>query len=157
MALAQSAVRALLAGGLLIGVMACGPGEERSAEKPGLPEDVAGEGDRPPPATGTITGKLSFPSDYLPQDLEVCAEDVSSGAVTCASERMDDRYALTLPAGRYTVWAQTGDLPEIRAFYSHAVPCGLRAECADHAPIVIELAPGATLSEIDPGDWYAGS
>jgi hypothetical protein len=137
---------------LLLTASACSEPERRSAEEPAPAAEVAGEA-----AMGAITGRLSYPSDLLPGDLQVCAEDVASSEVSCDSQSEDGTYRLALPPGRYTVWAQTGEWPGVRAFYSRAVPCGLSVECEDHTPIVVEVTANATVTGIDPGDWYAES
>lgn len=151
-----SASRLIGAAFLLLTLASCRQGEDRSAEKPGLPSD-ASESDRAAPGTspGTVTGAITYPSDYIPADLRVCAADVTSRRTRCGNERTDDSYRLVLPPGRYTVWAETKEAPGVHAFYSQAVPCGLYADCKDHSPIEIEVKPGATLAGVDPGDWYA--
>lgn len=109
------------------------------------------------PATGTISGPLTFPSDYLPDDLAVCARNVETGAQFCDAGKTGATYSLTVAAGRYTVWAQTGDMPGFQAFYTNAVACGLAVTCTDHAPVVVEVAGGQTVEAVSPGDWYAGN
>ena len=143
---------------LVLALAACGQGEDRSAEKPGIPSDATESERADPgtgPGTGVVTGTVSYPSDYIPEDLKVCAADASSGLTTCESDRTGNSYSMTLPPGRYTVWAETKEAPDVHAFYSQAVPCGLYADCKDHSPIEIEVKSGATVSGVDPGDWYA--
>jgi hypothetical protein len=142
--------RAALAGltALLAMAGACSEPERRSAEEP-APAAEAEE------TMGTITGRLSYPSDLLPGDLQVCARDVASDEVSCEGEHVDGTYRFAVPPGRYTVWAETGEWPGVRAFYSRAVPCGLSVGCEDHTPIVVEVTANATVTGVDPGDWYA--
>ena len=109
------------------------------------------------PATGTISGPLTFPSDYLPDDLAVCARIVETGDQFCDADKSGATYSLTVAAGHYTVWAQTGDMPGYQAFYTNAVACGLAVACTDHAPVVVEVAGGQTVEAVSPGDWYAGN
>lgn len=135
---------------------------EQTADQPSEPPTVA-ETPAPPaapvaksPAPATIRGELTFPSDYLPEDLQVCAREVASGDVFCQSQREGDKgYSLEVPAGTYEVWAHTRDWPPVRAFYSEFIRCGRTVECTDHTPIAIEVAAGEDLAGIDPGDWYA--
>lgn len=74
------------------------------------------------PATGTISGPLTFPSDYLPDDLTVCARNVETGDQFCDADKTGATYSLAVAAGRYTVWAQTGDMPGYRATWPENRP-----------------------------------
>lgn len=108
----------------------------------------------PAPADGVIRGQLSFPSDYLPADLQVCAREVDSGEVFCNSQKAGNGYSLPVPPGAYEVWAQTRDWPGVRAFFSEFVRCGSTVECTDHTPITVAVDSGGEATGIDPGDWY---
>lgn len=112
----------------------------------------------PPPAT--LSGELSYPSDYMPQDMKVCAESLSSGASHCGAQFHESGrrrlYRLSVPAGRYRVYALTAETPNYRAYYTDAVPCGLSVECTSHKPIIVGVEAGETKEGIDPADWYAG-
>lgn len=143
---------------MLLMLAACAPDDQRSAEKPQVPARESAAGPvRPSTALGSVTGALSYPSDYLPDDLRICAEEVASGTLSCDSERRGDRYSLALPPGRYRIWAETAEYPGQRALYSRAVPCGLSADCDDHSPIVVRVSSGRTETGVDPADWYAGT
>ncbi len=119
--------------------------------------------DRPPtaakPAPGVISGELSYPSDYLPQDLVVCARDLDSQRSYCGSEagmnRRGSSYTLPVPEGRYHVWATTKEMPGTKAYFSESVVCGLTVECNSHKPIEVRVFAGSTRKSVDPGDWYA--
>ena len=126
----------------------------------GAEEDSAGEGTGDPSAeplpVGTIAGALSYPGSYLPENMQVCAENRASGEVTCKGGFEGDAYVMDLPAGNYHVWAQSDDFGEdYRAYYSRAVECGLSIECADHTPVTVKVEAGEVNADIDPGDWYA--
>ena len=126
---------------LLFALAACGGQSEENAAEPLM---------------GTITGELSYPSSYLPKDLLVCAQESTSGEVTCKGGFAGTSYAIDLEAGAYLVWSQTNDMQGYRAFYTQAVPCGLTVECTDHTPFEVEVIGGQTRADIDPGDWYDG-
>ncbi len=121
-------------------------------------------GTQVPPASdapsGTISGKLSFPSDHIPP-LEIIAFSYKDGAVTSDWYLIDTElnqmtYEMKgLPVGTYVIVAYTNDR-RFSAGYSQAVPCGLRADCVDHSLIPVTVTAGATITNIDPGDWYAG-
>ena len=111
---------------------------------------------KPAPEAGKIAGSLSYPSDYLPDDLEVCAEDTTSGDVTCKGGFKDNSYAMELPVGIYHVWARTDDYEAgYRAYYNEAVRCGLDVTCADRSAIDVAVKAGETVTGVDPADWYA--
>jgi len=113
-----------------------------------------------PQPPGVIEGSLSYPSEGIPPALFVCAENLDYGEAYCTADHVKDRrflygegYRLTLPVGRYLVFARLPDgLP--RAYYSEFVTCGLRPPCSSHTPIVVAVAAGAVIEGIDPGDWY---
>ncbi|MDP3406784.1 Ivy family c-type lysozyme inhibitor [Bosea sp. (in: a-proteobacteria)] len=110
-------------------------------------------------AAGTIEGELSYPSDYIPPDMQICAEDIATKQLTCSSRKTragkQMRYSMSLPPGEYFVFAQTKDSPGQRAYYSEFVVCGLNAACKSHKPIAVAVAPGVARKQIDPQDWYA--
>jgi hypothetical protein len=148
--------------GTVILVAACQdrPPSEAANAAPSPPEPVAANA--PPPASpdpSLVSGALSYPSDHIPDDMEVCAEEVDSSRIQCGafiSDRDNGRvYELTLPPGRYRIYAQTAEMPDYRAYYSEAVVCGLSVHCTSHQPIIVELAAGQRRASIDPGDWFA--
>ena len=135
----------------LLALSACGssPQDDPASEPEQTPANDAAS------ASGTIAGSLSFPSDYLPEDLQVCARDVASGEQFCDAEKSGTTYRLDVAGGRYTVWAQTEDEPGRQAFYSQFITCGQSVDCTDHSPVVVEVAAGQVVDGVDPGDWYA--
>ncbi len=104
---------------------------------------------------GIITGGLTYPSEGLPKDLKVCAQNNKTAEIICTQKDIsgDATYALSVPAGEYLVFAQSGKL---KAYYSEFVICGLDADkCKTHTPVIIKIAAGEKLENITPGDWYA--
>lgn len=112
--------------------------------------------------TGTIEGSLSFPSEGIPQDLQVCAETLIGVQFECTLSHIQDSkytygsgYKLELPPGKYYVYAQVPSFnSNYKAYYSEFVTCGLSINCPSHKPIEVEVSAGATLNGIDPQDWY---
>lgn len=117
--------------------------------------------------TGTITGALSYPSDFDFPRMIVCAEAIDSRRIHCTDKRILNRrrrtptYKLTVPAGSYYVFATIVNGTEpvdsyrgYKAYYSEFVKCGLSVNCPSHAPVKVTLRAGQTLDGIDPGDWY---
>ena len=118
-------------------------------------------------ATARISGSLAYPSDYIPKDLQICAEDVGNNEITCTNKhvttRRDTSYTINVPPGRYRVFAQHTDRArsyppqqpmDYRAYYSEFVVCGYQASCPSHTPITVEATAGKT-AKAEPGDWYA--
>lgn len=107
-----------------------------------------------PPAAGVISGSLSYPSERIPP-LRIVAFTVGSDVYQyILTLENQSTYTFELPAGTYNIVAYLVD-GSYAGGYSQAVPCGLAAECADHSLINVVVEGGATVSGIDPGDWYA--
>ena len=121
----------------------------------------------PPP--GVIEGSLSYPSEFIPDDMTICAENLATKKIYCTNKHINARkyrykvgYKLPVPAGDYHVYAQLPDPArygaeypkDYRAYYSQFVKCGMSVECKDHTPIVVKVKSGETVSGIDPQDWY---
>lgn len=110
--------------------------------------------------TGTITGSVGYPSEFIPEDMNVCADNTYTGSGYCVVIETGDEYtygygySVEVPYGNYNVYAQVpGDT--YKAYYSEFVPCGLSVDCPSHDPIVVTVdASTPTQSEIDPIDWY---
>jgi len=130
----------------LVGILfACG----RPSESPEKGVDTT-----LPDNPGKLTGSLSFPSDYIPKDLRVCAE-AADGKQFCNAQISSDSYVLEVPEGEYRVFAQTGEMPGVRAYYSEFVVCGYYSWCPSHQPLKIAVEEGGVRTGVNPGDWYA--
>lgn len=107
---------------------------------------------------GFIEGELSYPSDGIPSDMKVCADNLDTGIQTCTSKHLRrgrrTHYRLAVPAGRYHVWSSTREAPGRRAYYNDFVVCGTKASCPSHRKIEVAVRAGQTIRKIDPGDWY---
>lgn len=111
-------------------------------------------------ATGTIEGSLSYPSEGIPADMIVCADNIVTQQVYCTEEQISDSkyvygkgYSLSLSEGNYHVYATLSSLPEYKQYYSQAVICGMEAECTSHELIVVNVAAGESTTNIDPFDF----
>lgn len=118
---------------------------------------IAGNGAAPASGKGVIEGALLFPACDLPQDLQVCVEDAGGGVRCTAKLRVLEKtvgYRIEVPAGEYRVFARTESmLPGIRAYYTHAVRCGLDVDCVDHTPVDVKVRSGARVTSVNPADW----
>jgi hypothetical protein len=120
----------------------------------------------PPPADGFIEGSMAYPSDGIPGVMVACAENAETRPPICSQPRKDweegVRYSLRVPPGRYYVYAtllpgddSMGELTGKKAYYTDYMKCGMGSNCTSHLRIAIEVAPGATLSGVTVGDWWA--
>lgn len=74
-----------------------------------------------------------------------------------------DYFVLTIPRDS-ALWKPWQPASSVRApgsvrfgaGYTRAVQCGLTVECRDHALVSVHVSANATVSGIDPGDWYVG-
>lgn len=111
--------------------------------------------------TGVIEGALGYPGEEIPGDMKVCAENLVTKQQYCTAAHIENKryryglgYRIEVPEGRYHVFATTASLRGHRAYYSEFVTCGLRVGCSSHAPIVVTVVAGQTVSSVDPHDWY---
>jgi hypothetical protein len=134
---------------------------------------------RPMKHTAILKGELSYPSEGIPPEMIVCAENLKTGDTYCTSKQIESRtyatgfgYELEVPAGSYFVFATFPHDSEeykamppeargYRAYYSEYVRCmnarerrNPDVECPSHTPIRVTLRAGQIASRIDPGDWY---
>lgn len=127
------------------------------------PTDWYFEGDSFPPmpgpapaeGTGSITGALSYPSEYIPP-LRVFAFQVGSENYfyVDTAENQSSYQFDNLPTGYYQVVAYTLN-GKLAGGYTQAVPCGLTVDCTDHSLIEVPVNSGQVVTGVDPGDWYA--
>lgn len=148
----------------------CSNGEWVEHGKPKAPKPITRcgyEGEIPTPfpsgdvGTGTIEGSLGFPSEGIPADMEVCAESLPSGELTCTTEKIrspdytyGQGYKLEVPEGSYYVYATTKARPSYKAYYSEFVTCGLKVGCNSHEAVPIKVLAGEKTGKVDPQDWY---
>ena len=100
-----------------------------------------------------------YPSEVIPPELEVCAEEPRGVVVACTDEHLRqndaEMYRLVVPAGSYYIFARLPYADANRAYFSEFVRCGLSAGCPSHERILVNIAAGQTITGIDPHDWYA--
>lgn len=110
---------------------------------------------------GFIEGSLSYPSNYIPKDMSVCAINLTTEKEYCTSEQIYDPkytytvgYKIEVPAGSYNVYATVPAQKDYKAYYSQYVNCGLKYNCTSHTPLEVKVEKDQTTSNIDPIDWY---
>lgn len=108
----------------------------------------------PPPAPlpGVISGRLCYPSEYIPA-MTIYARNADTGETWTMHVPMDTlSYEFEVPAGDYLVFAWTDE--GLGGSYSEFVPCGLSVECSDHTPVVVPVAAGQRVTGVDICDFY---
>jgi len=128
-------------------------------------EEPAAPTDAPLPAAGSISGNLSYPSEFIPPMRVVAfrlANGQPSGEFVFVETALNEaNYQLdNLAPGQYWVVAYT--IPEgegipqgLAGGFTEAVPCGLSVECSDHSLMAVDVQSGQTIADVNPGDWYA--
>ena len=113
--------------------------------------------------TGKMSGKLTYPSDYIPPDMVLCVE--SPGKAVCSNStskpgfvfRINTRaasYEITLPAGKYHLYGRTSEMQGVKAYYNEFVKCGMDVKCKSKRKIQLDVKAGKTIRGITVGDWY---
>ena len=121
------------------------------------------------PQTGVIEGSLSYPSEFIPPDMTICAENLATKKIYSTNKHLKAKkyqykvgYKLEVPPGDYHVYAYLPDpakygasySKDYRAYYSEFVKYGMTENCPSHEPVVVKVKSGETVSGIDPQDWY---
>ncbi len=112
-------------------------------------------GPAPAEGTGSITGSLSYPSEYIPP-LRVFAFQVGSENYfyVDTAENQSTYQFENLPTGYYQIVVYTLD-GKLAGGYTQAVPCGLSVNCNNHDLLEIPVNVGQVVTGVDPSDWYA--
>ena len=104
---------------------------------------------------GAVSGKVCYPSEFIPE-MTLYFEEVYSQEITwLLVEENQTNYTVNLTPGQYTAYAYINSGAPLGGAYSHAVLCGLTAECRDHSLVQFAVNPGETTSSVDICDWYA--
>lgn len=111
---------------------------------------------------GFIEGTITFPSEKVPADLVIYAENIDTGEVYETSERItDDKYTIShvgykleVPAGNYYVYAKRPAEPGKKAYHNKFITCGMSVGCDDTTKIPVTVVAGETEFDITVGDWW---
>lgn len=123
----------------------------------------------PEPLNATITGKLSYPSEFLPAMRVVLFSLTDKKAYFVDTAKGQGEYSINVPAGTYYVVSYpfegvAGNTGQVDSYalgggpfaggYTQMVPCGLAVGCDDHSLLPVTVTASQTVA-VDPGDWYA--
>ncbi len=112
---------------------------------------------------GKISGKLTYPSDYIPPDMVICLESATQtvcsnsknkGGFVFSVNPATARYSVSLSPGSYYIYAKTKEMVGEKAYYNQFVKCGMSVDCKSKAKILLVVKAGKTISGITVGDWY---
>lgn len=108
---------------------------------------------------GYLEGSLSYPSEFIPENMQICANNAATGKDYCTYQQIKDQkylygvgYKLPVPAGTYEIMAVVGS-----SFggYSQFVTCGMDVNnCASHDLEQVAVKVGQTIRDLDIMDWY---
>lgn len=108
-------------------------------------------------ATGSVSGRLGYPSEMVPP-LRVVAFNTLTGEYYWQNTVLNQtNYRFeALPEGTYHVLAYLIDNPSrtFYAAYSKFVTCGYLESCTDHTLVAVEVKSGMETTNVDPNDWY---
>jgi len=122
-----------------------------------------------PQFDATVTGKLSYPSEFLPPMRVVLFSLTDKKAYFVDTAKGQGQFSLNVPAGTYYLVSYphegtAGNTGQVDSYtlgggpyaggYTQMVPCGLSAGCEDHTLLPVTVTDGQTVNA-DPGDWYA--
>ena len=121
------------------------------------------------PQSGMIAGSLSYPSEYIPDDMTISAEDLATQKVYSTSKHLMAKkyqykadYKLAVPPRRLPrlcraprsgpAWRRL--CQGLPGLLLGIVKWGMNVNCKSPAPITVKVKSGETIRGIDPQDWY---
>jgi hypothetical protein len=108
--------------------------------------------------TGSISGSLNYPSNFIPSmDVVAFSTDSSSYFYVVTTESSSSYQIDNLPVGGYFIVAYPNmdGGGTLAGGYSAAVPCGLSVDCTDHSLFTVTVTNGEVTTGANPFDWYA--
>jgi hypothetical protein len=123
-----------------------------------VPEQADLEPAMPAPVGGSISGRLSYPSEAIPP-MKVVAFRVGSTEFFFVETVLNQlAYQIrNLPEGKYHVVAYTlgGDsFPAgLSGGYTQAVLCGMTEACTEHTLVDVVVFDGEESTDVDILDW----
>lgn len=110
-------------------------------------------------ATGIITGRLCYPSSFLPEGI-IEAKEIGSGTIASiyyeGSEKGgSNEYSLPVPQGKYILRYKIGE--EMAGYHTDVCKTGMETTCASENSrkhIEVSVSKNQTVSGIDLCDFY---
>ena len=106
--------------------------------------------------TGTIRGRLGYPSEYIPPMRVVGFDVFSQDYFYVDTQHNQNAYEMTnLPPSIYHVVAYVREEgPDLAGGYSYFVTCGMTQDCTNHRLIEVNVYAGQVVEGVDPVDFY---
>ncbi|MBN1266517.1 MAG: hypothetical protein JXA25_13555 [Anaerolineales bacterium] len=118
-----------------------------------IPSEEVPPTESPEPTTGTISGRVCYPSEFIPEMTAYFMETTTNVVTELPIAENQGLYSIELPTGTYVAYIWRDEY-NLGGSYSQAVPCGLHVGCTDHSLIPIPLVAGAIATDVDLCDWY---
>jgi len=117
-----------------------------------------------PVMKGDLEGSVAATAGIPLEKLKICAKNEKTGEEYCTNdviynERFVDGHGFKLekiPVGRYQVYSflQSDASPKRKTGrYTEYVLCGMKEDCAPHAPIAVDINPDTLTKGTDLLDW----
>ncbi|HNB52470.1 MAG TPA: hypothetical protein PK530_11025 [Anaerolineales bacterium] len=101
-----------------------------------------------PASTGTVSGRVCYPSEFIPA-MTAYFQQTSSGALTeLAIAESQLTYTIELAPGTYRAFSWT-EKYQIASAYTGYVACGYGITCTEHSLLTFEVIAGQELTNID--------
>lgn len=111
----------------------------------------------PASQTGSISGKLSYPSSGIPPLLVVAFNINTSDYYWIQTGQDQGSYQMDgLLPGTYHVVAYTLPNGSLAGRYDQFYLCGLAQGCNDNSWVDVQVQAGVITPNVDPGNWYGG-
>lgn len=112
----------------------------------------------PQAAVGTITGRLNYPSDFIPGQFvyAVRVDDPAFFYLVQTSDGDSGYVFNNVVPGNYYLLAYPAFQPDgaLRSGHTQYVRCGERVECTDHSLVQVTVTANQTAGGVDITDWY---
>ncbi|MBN1311499.1 MAG: hypothetical protein JXB30_08775 [Anaerolineae bacterium] len=120
------------------------------------PDEPTAEPTQSSPETGTVSGRICYPSEGVPEVTVYAQSTADNSWVSFDYPGGWGEYTFPgIPPGDYVFFAYVKDESiSIAGGYTQAVICGLGAGCDDHSLIAVHIGAGETVEGVDICDWY---
>jgi hypothetical protein len=115
-------------------------------------EPVATNEPTPNAITGIVSGKVCYPSEFIPAMTAYFVEIGTGDLTEIAISENQSTYSVELPVGMYNAFAWVEDF-QIGGAYTAYVACGYAETCTDHALQAFEAVGGKEQTGVDICDW----
>lgn len=106
-------------------------------------------------ATGSISGTLSYPSNFIPPQLVVAFNVNTNFYYYVITQGNQQTYQIDdLPVGTYHVVSYLIPDGQLVGAYDQFYLCGLQVGCGDTTLVDVIVQAGVVTPNINPGDWY---